>query len=488
MSTSKYNIVPPLPKMPTAEDEQRARHTALRRRMLSGNWMDDLETEMLRHFSTDRFLALGPPDMSSNVLEQITRQLAVLYNLPPTIHHSADIKELTGIDGYVTQAGLFPMMQHVQQYVLGLRETFLRIDVIPHTKRNVERNGLNYRMVTPDYVYAEASDDFPDQPIYYREYRLRVNPNTGEYEYVADVLDIRDPNNPLFGMYLVAKDGTLGEDVSSTYMGHPTHVGESYPYRYSDGRPFLPVTLYRAEKTGKLFNAFAGSTSCYGALTAACLLSFGVHLIRDCAHPQRYVAGLSISGLSNQDLDSTARRQTISTDPSSILMFYTDPETTGQPIIGQFQAGADPQKMMETINAYEYRVANASGLATSSLKSSGDPRSGFSLSVSRDGQREAARKFSPIFSFCDSSTLSKSAALCNRFLGTSLPETGYRIEYAQLPMSPEEKKSLREDTIAKLNAGLYSPINAMQALHPGIDEATAREMLMKIRRERAELM
>ena len=137
---NSYLHIPQFPPMPTQDEERRARHTALRRRMLSGNYEEDLEHELLRHFSSDRFLVLGPPDMSSNVFEQITRQLSVLYNLPPTIHHSKDITELTGTDGYVTQAGLFPLMQHVQQFVLGLRETFLRIDVIPHTDQQVFRS------------------------------------------------------------------------------------------------------------------------------------------------------------------------------------------------------------------------------------------------------------------------------------------------------------------------------------------------------------
>ena len=110
------------------------------------------------------------------------------------------------------------------------------------------------------------------------------------------------------------------------------------------------------------------------------------------------------------------------------------------------------------------------------------------MSVSRDSQRETARKYAPIFSFFDSRTLAKSAALSNRFLGTNLPESGYRIQYAQLPQSPEEIKAQREDVIQKMGAGLISPIDAMQILHPGIDESTAREMLLKIRRERAELM
>lgn len=483
------NTPPPFPRMPTDEDQRRVEHQSLRRRLLQGTYEQDLEQEMLRHFSADRFYALGPVDLSSNVLEQITRQLSVLYNATPTVHHTEDISDLIGRDGYITTAGLFPLMQQAQQFILAINECFVRIDVAPHKiGQPVSKAGLNYRIVTPDSVYCESSPDNPDEPTYYREIRLRIDPDNHEPVYVADVLDIRDVEKPLFGMYLVNPDGTLGADVSKKYMGHETHVGESYPYRYEDGRPFLPLELYHAQKTGLLWNTFRNAQTCYGSLVSACLTSWAVHLIRDCSYPQRYVAGLSISGLGVENGDLTARRASIATDPSSILMFYTDPENSGQPLIGQFAAGADPVQMFETIAQYEYKVATAAGLSTSVLKQTADIRSGFSLSVSREGQREMSRRFAPLQSYYDERLIAKSAALCNRFLGTSLPEKDYRIQYAQLPQSPEEIKATREDVLAKLGAGLISPIQAMQILNPGIDENTAREMLLKIKRERIELM
>ena len=480
---------PPFPQMPNAEEQRRAEHQALRRRLIMGTYEDDLEEEMLRHFSADRYMALGPVDMSSNVLEQISRQLAVLYNTAPTVHHTEDISELTGADGYVTNAGLFPLMQQAQQFILAINETFVRIDVAPHKiGQPTFKPGLNYRIVTPDYVYCESSPDNPDEPIYYREIRLRIDPENDEPVYVADVLDIRNPEDPVFGMYIVNHDGTLGADVSEKFMGHPTHRGEDYPYRYADGRPFLPVELYHAQKTGLLWNTFRNSQTCYGSLVSSCLTSWAIHLIRDCSYPQRYVAGLNISGLGVENGDLTARRAAIATDPSSILMFYSDPENTGQPLVGQFEPGADPVKMFETIAQYEYKVATAAGLSSSVLKQTADIRSGFSLSVSRDGQRQASARYAPLQSYYDERLLAKSAALCNRFLGTNLPENNYRIQYGQVPQSPEEIKATREDVLAKLAAGLISPIDAMQTLNPGIDENTAREMLLKIKRERAELM
>jgi hypothetical protein len=88
----------------------------------------------------------------------------------------------------------------------------------------------------------------------------------------------------------------------------------------------------------------------------------------------------------------------------------------------------------------------------------------------------------------DEDLLAKSAALCNRYLGTNLPESGYRVSYQSLALGPEELKAQREDILAKLQAGLISPIDAIQTLNPDLDQTAAVELLQKIRRERAEFL
>jgi hypothetical protein len=45
---------------------------------------------------------------------------------------------------------------------------------------------------------------------------------------------------------------------------------------------------------------------------------------------------------------------------------------------------------------------------------------------------------------------------------------------------------MREDVIGKLNAGLISPVDAIRILNPDMDDAEARQELIKIRKERAE--
>ena len=269
-------------------------------------------------------------------------------------------------------------------------------------------------------------------------------------------------------------------------MGHATHKGADYPYRDGEGRPFLPVQLYRAEKTGQLFNCYDNSLLVYGSLTSAVLFSMYLHLIKDCCFSQKYVAGLQLAGQSAVDQDLLARRASIATDPSSILVFMSDPDVQGQPLIGSFQPATDPEKMLESIARYEYRVATTAGISSEVLRQSGDPRSGYALSISREGQRESQSKYAPVFRMIDEVLISKTAMLTNRFLNTKLPEKGYRVQYTQLKLSPEEMKAVREDVIQKLNAGLISPVDAIMQLNPDLDDIEARKELKRIRLERAE--
>ena len=482
---------PMKPLATSTEEQARWDHTGLRRRMILGLWEEDLEDELARHLPADRREAWGPADLSSNPFEQITRQLSVLYHENPSVTNlNGNIEDLVSREGLVTKAGLWQLQQRTQQMVLGLRETIVRIDVNPHVEgASVQAPGIQYRIVTPDMVYCENHPDQPDIPVYYQEYRLRKNPK-GDLVWVADVLDIRDLNAPLFGMYEVDQDGSLGRDVSEEYMGHPTHKGEDYPYRDSTGKPFLPITLYHAEKTGFLWDSYNASQMVYGSLTCGVLYSMWVHLVRDACWSQKYVAGLSIAGLNQMDQNEIARRSSIATDPSSILVFSQDPDVQGQPLVGSFSIPTDPHALLESVSKYEMRVGLAAGLSPADISrsSNGDPRSGYALAVSRSGQREAQKKFAPVFRMGDEELLAKTAMLANRFLGTNLPEDGYRVSYHSMPLTPEEMRAQREDIIQKMGAGLISPVQAVMMMYDDMDEREAREYLRQVKIERAEFL
>ena len=184
--------IPAKPIAPDDQTESRWKHTSMRRKLVQGTWSDLLEDELYRHLPADRREAWGVADMSSNCLEQVSRQLSQLYHETPKVTHDQDIQELIGREGYITKSGFFQLMQRVQQYTIAMRECCVRIDVSPHVEGAKARiNDICYRVVTPDFVYAEAHPDQPDEMVYYQEYRLRYNSSKDEYEWIADVMDIR---------------------------------------------------------------------------------------------------------------------------------------------------------------------------------------------------------------------------------------------------------------------------------------------------------
>ena len=238
-----------------------------------------------------------------------------------------------------------------------------------------------------------------------------------------------------------------------------------------------------------LWDTYNASQMVYGSLTSAVLYSMWVHLVRDACWSQKYIAGLSIAGLNAMDQNDMSRRSSIATDPSSILVFSQDPDAQGQPLVGSFAVPTDPHALLESISRYEMRVGLSAGLSPSDIsRQSGDARSGYALAVSKSGQREAQKKFAPVFRMGDEELLAKTAMLANRFLGTSLPEDGYRVSYHSLPLTPDEMKAQREDIIAKMQAGLISPVQAVMMMYDDMDPREAMQYLRQIKIERAEFL
>tara|TARA_R100000664_G_C2758080_1_gene146763 strand:+ start:2243 stop:3697 length:1455 start_codon:yes stop_codon:yes gene_type:complete len=474
------------PQKPVAPDpmtESRWEHTSLRRKMLTGQWHDILVEEIERHVPSDRARAWGVPDMSSNIFKSATGALSVLYQEPPSVGvayarpNQAD--PLLARDGLIDQAGLWPLMQRVQMLTIGLRECFLRVDL------NEKKDGLLYRIVTPDFVFADSPAGDPSNPNVLHEYRLRHDETTDKFVWTVDLFDLRNPNNPKYQVHTINQNGEIHENVSEKYLGSD-QSGDSYPYRDSSGRPFIPYTLYHAEVFGGLFDAYNGAEIVAGALNGAVLYTYFLHLSRDCAHPQRWMLSALPAGMNMYDNDLASRRNAIATDPASILLFAADPDLQPgqQPQIGQFQAGGDVEKTLAAISAYERKIASTAGISGSDIqKMSGDPRSGYAIALSRSGLREAQRRYRPAFTRGDTRTLEISAMIANRFLGMSLPENGYRVEYHAIPLSPEETKGQREQILSLVAAGLMSKVEAIQVLHPDLDDDEAIKRLELIRKQ-----
>jgi hypothetical protein len=444
----------PQPPAPSNPDEAaRWEHTRHRRALKEGRWARLLEDRLQVQLGSVRRQAIGLPAMSSNRFDEISNELATLYDAPPDVSHNTAggaVDELCGSNGLIARAGLWPQMSRFQSMVIALREMWMRVDV--------EDGRLIYRPVSPDMTIAEADPSRPTTPLAYAEIRLRHF--RGEAVWLWDVLDIRDPANPSYTVR-IAKDGGMGEDVTLEVLGG-TYSGEAYPYRRADGTPILPVVLYHASLYGdRLFDAFNGIEIYEGSLDLSVLDTYLHHVLRDASYPQRWAIGVRIAGSDMVDGGTRGQRVEVVTDPTTILML--DAAMEQQPQVGQFVAGADVEKIESVVAALAHRLATAAGLAPTELqRTSGSAKSGYAISLSQDGKRTAQRKYVMQFRDADERLVAISAALFNRATGSQFPEGGYSVMYREIPLSPEEMQSRRTHALEMMEAGLMDKVEALR--------------------------
>jgi hypothetical protein len=183
------------------------------------------------------------------------------------------------------------------------------------------------------------------------------------------------------------------------------------------------------------------------------------------------------------DGGTRGQRVEVITDPTTILML--DAAMEQQPQIGQFQAGADVEKLEATIAAIAHRLATDAGLSPSELqRTSGSAKSGYAISLSQDGKRTAQRRYVMQFKDSDERLMAVSATLYNRAMGTQFPEGGYSVLYREIPLSPEELSSRREHVLAMQDSGLMTRLEALRYFG-SLSEADARAALAAIDAEKA---
>lgn len=449
---------------------RRVEHTRLRRRMLEGTWEQDLHDRLQIHLGTVRKAAWGLPDMSSNIFRQIARSLAALYIQPPDVSHPTRNLAAAGIVDMVARSGLWATMNRFQQLVIGCREYWQRVHVSADGR-------LTFRPVAPDMTIARSFADRPDYPVSVRELRERTHAD-GTPRWTWDVLDISDPENPIYQVRAYVDGGKVGEDLSAVYLGGD-YSGAAYPYRRNDGRPILPYVLYHAERIGdRLWDAYEGVEVVEGSLNIAVSYSMLFHAIKDSSWPQRYIVGAEPQGATLEGGVSSARREVVS-DPATVLMLRATDEQ--QPVIGQWQAGSDTTALEQTIAACANRLAQDAGVSPADIqRMGGTARSGYAIALSNEGKRDAQKVYSQSFRSADEQLVMTAAILANRAMGSQFPEGGYSVQYRSIPLSGSELDARRKHALELLDAGLMTRIDALRLFDDSLTEQDAVAMLAEI--------
>ena len=436
-----------------------------RRQMLEGVWyrlLYDWLSPMVDHRRLDKWKKL---DTSKNLFASLTSKISVLYSRPPVVfRRDNNAAALTKLTDAVSDAGLWQLAANNQQLTVGLREGAIRV----HTHQ--DKGGATrpvYNVIPADLLAATADPSTPDEPHTMSWYRLR---NTADNRplWTRDTYSIKDLDHPWMRV-----ENEAGEDISKQFPQIETYNAANWPAALRmDGQPFIPIEMYHALRTGKLFDPFRGIELVDGSLTMAGLWTLFQHIVRDCSHPQRWTMNAELDGVEVKDGVAS-----VVTDPATLLSFTTRPGVTGS--AGQFDPGGDPEAIARAIQMFGSDLVAGFDLSPGDVKRvHGDARSGYAIEITKDDQREAQKKFTPTFSRSDISLLSKTAAM----LG--LPTSGWDIRYTGIPATFSERTALIAEYETRAQLGITSPVELLATLDD-ISDVEARRRIEVFAKDRA---
>lgn len=460
---SAPNIIP----APMGEDRDRMAEQAFRRRVLTGRWDTDLLHTIRRAVGTERADAWRLPDTSSNPARQYCHAVSELYSRPPMVSHRTDPVAAGTVAAVLDDAGWVSRMQSLQPLTVGVREGILRVDLVG------ERIVL--REVDPSLVIAKSRTGDRSQPRKVIEYRQRIDPrDAGRVSWVREVWDLETATVRLLD--------EQGDDVTGLHYGET-----SYPYVYVDEqgevRPVMPYIFYHASDTGRLFDPYESGELFTGTLFSGVYWSFYSHRLRTASWPQRYTVGLTAAGMepSTSTIDGfgEGRRDIVVADPAVVLSLEPVEDMAGQPMVGAFPDGAPLSDYVDAVTTYDRHVISTAGLDASEIqRMDGDPRSGYALTLSAHGKREAKRRYEVPFGRSDALLCQTVARMLAGGVATgritaqaerfrALPSTGYAVTYTSLGLTPEEKRALADETTKLVAAGVLTIDEARRKMSAG---------------------
>lgn len=466
------------PPLPNHSDEHRREHSRLRRRILEGWWRTDLDARIAEFFQPGTAERLGYRDQTRNLFRSIVDQMSRLYGKPPTVEHpDSNEDKVADFADKVRSAELWPVLGRNQRQVVGMRESLVRVGY-------VQEEGLQFRVVPADMVWAAASPDLPNDPNVVVEARIRTMEKRGKTEelWTWDVLDLRE--EPSYRVVLPeGADLSKATDITERVLGG-TFSGSDYPY-IVDGSPVLPYVLYHAEGGGDgLWDAWTGKETVEATLTVATLWTFWNYCVRDASHPIRGLANGTIRGTTTKGQSNRASRREVAADPTTMLMI--DSEGVGSVQALQWSAGSDPERLQMAIDAYEQRSLVSAGISPADIQQTGSA-SGYAISLKREAVRERQQALMPQMETGDRRVLALAAALCNRYDGESFPESGWNLRYSQIPLTTEERQARIAEARAGLELGTRSIVDVVIAENPGWNRDEAVAWLERVQEESAGL-
>lgn len=458
-------------------DRNRAEHSAMRLRMLLGTYWDDLEKALQTHLPTLRREAWGPMDMTSNVFKSICGDLGpVPYNSEPHLDGKPGSEPLITREqsGILSRCGYWPLMQSTGEELVGLRDMVMRLEYS-------QEGGLSADPIPPHRVEVDVLSSAPRRPVRMAIADQRDRPDKpGEQEWTWEEWDISNPMAPRYRIMSADRKHDLtnryamldGKPASSAMLS-----GENWPDRWKwhqddrKNRPFIPCANYHALTKANYWDPWYGIEAVAGSLTMGVLNTFWIHCVRDGSVATVVLVGGVPMGIKIETVDGQPIAW-VAVEPGAFNMVRPMEGFEGPVQVERLSPSADPLMLIQALQRFEQRVALYAGVSASDLlRESGDPRSGYALSVSNDGKRASAQRLEPQLRRADLEAVELSAAIINGATGSKLPEGGYGISYKGIPLSPEELRVRAEYVDKMISLGLITRRDALLQFHPEFTDA-----------------
>ena len=480
------HVTPPRPKMHGGSDEQARSVQQSSRWLVLEEKHQELADDWREKFvQAEASEAWGPSDLSVNPLAEIATQLSTpgLYGSHPQFHNSDAAAELT--IQTMAEMGYWTKMQRVEYYARGIAEMVVRLEVVE------DPTSVSARLVRPSDVWAKADKQRQDTACQVAELRLMWWADKKEWVYVWELFDI-ESDEPSHRIVKAEANGDFGDDLSRVFLPKPDGtfgplVGEEYPYRYEDGRPFIPYVIYHLVDSGRLWNPTLMRGAHLGTMNAILYWTYAGHCARAASGSFVMAAGLIPMGgvdMTTGPNASRIRHQVMTPG----MVAYHEADGDAQPFVTEVGPGGHLETVAEFASNYSMQIATRMGLNPADVtRQHANPTSGAALYISNKGKREMSKRLEPMFRRGDLEAVAKVSALIRIADLGAPPERGYSVTYTHPPESPAEESDRRDDIDWRRENGFLSSIEAYQELYPGTTREAAINALIQAREDEAEL-
>lgn len=298
---------------------------------------------------------MGPVDMSRNALVAYVDRRGRAYRVQPAVTGLTDVlasaigdaSASSTVAKYAT-IGARPMptaLQKVAGDALRYRLGCNWVGVALGWSMRSSRPCL--QVITPDDLEVIYASDDPLTPTV-----IRWRRSNAIGEEIVDTSDLTDLDNPRYTVTDAHGKPVTDEDLS----------GDSYWWRYKDGRPFHRIVI-----SGDPRQPYLGLPLVDGTLRLACGYTSWWAGMQDAGYPSRHAIGLELEGS-----DSVDGQEGQASGPEVVHRWrHINQDRPG--VLIQHGPGFDPEATGRSLRAYELGMLASSGLPVSFEATGGEP-------------------------------------------------------------------------------------------------------------------